>query len=129
MFFYQFSQWQFSNINFFDGFGIGIDLVKIDRFKKTPFEENESFYRKNFSKEEIEYCLKFEEPYKHFAGKFAIKEATIKAIDKKIQLIQIKTYHKESKPKVSIVNEKIDLKVSVSHDGDYAIAIVFSKIN
>ena len=40
-------------MNFFDGFGIGIDLVKIDRFKKTPFEENESFYRKNFSKEEI----------------------------------------------------------------------------
>jgi len=116
-------------MNLFDDFGVGIDLVKIDRFKKIPFEENESFYRKNFSKEEIEYCLKFEEPYKHFAGKFAIKEATIKAIDKKIQLLQIKTYHKESKPKVSIVNEKIDLKVSVSHDGDYAIAIVFSKIN
>ena len=116
-------------MNFFDDFGVGIDLVKIDKFKKILFEENESFYRKNFSKEEIEYCLKFEEPYKHFAGKFAIKEATIKAIDKKIQLIQIKTYHKKSKPKVSIVNEKIDLKVSVSHDGDYAIAIVFSKIN
>ena len=117
-------------MNFFDGFGIGIDLVKIDRFKKTPFEENESFYRKNFSKEEIEYCLKFEEPYKHFAGKFAIKEATIKAINKKVGLLQIKTYHDdESKPKVSIINEKIDFKVSVSHDGDYAIAIVFSKIN
>ena len=116
-------------MNFFDDFGVGIDLVKIDKFKKILFEENESFYRKNFSKEEIEDCLKFEEPYKHFAGKFAIKEATIKAIDKKIQLLQIKTYHKESKPKVSIVNEKIDLKVSVSHDGDYAIAIVFSKIN
>ena len=117
-------------MNFFDGFGIGIDLVKIDRFKKTPFEENESFYRKNFSKEEIEYCLKFEEPYKHFAGKFAIKEATMKAINKKIGLLQIKTYHDdESKPKVSIINEKIDFKVSVSHDGDYAIAIVFSKIN
>ena len=90
-------------MNFFDDFGVGIDLVKIDRFKKIPFEENESFYRKNFSKEEIEYCLKFEEPYKHFAGKFAIKEATIKAIDKKIQLLQIKTYHKESKPKVDFL--------------------------
>ena len=117
-------------MNFFDDFGVGIDLVKIDRFKKIPFEENESFYRKSFSKEEIEYCLKFEEPYKHFAGKFAIKEATMKAINKKIGLLQIKTYHDdESKPKVSIINEKIDFKVSVSHDGDYAIAIVFSKIN
>ena len=116
-------------MNFFDEFDVGIDLVKIDRFKKIPFNENESFYKKNFSKEEIEYCLKFEEPYKHFAGKFAIKEATIKSINKKIELSQIKTYHEESKPKVSIINEEIDFKVSVSHDGDYAIAIVISKIN
>ena len=116
-------------MNFFEGCDVGIDLVKIDRFKKIPFNENESFYKKNFSKEEIEYCLKFEEPYKHFAGKFAIKEATMKSINKKIELLQIKTYHEESKPKVSIINEEIDFKVSVSHDGDYAIAIVFSKIN
>ena len=116
-------------MNFFEGCDVGIDLVKIDRFKKIPFNENESFYKKNFSKEEIEYCLKFEEPYKHFAGKFAIKEATIKSMNKKIELLQIKTYHEKSKPKVSIINEEIDFKVSVSHDGDYAIAIVFSKIN
>ena len=53
----------------------------------------------------------------------------MKSINKKIELSQIKTYHEESKPKVSIINEEIDFKVSVSHDGDYAIAIVFSKIN
>jgi len=116
-------------MNFIDELDVGIDLVKIDRFKKIPFDKNKSFYKKNFSEEEIEYCLRFEEPYKHFAGKFAIKEATIKAINKKIELLEIKTYHDKSKPKVSIINEEIDFKVSVSHDGDYAIAIVFSKIN
>ena len=116
-------------MNFIDELDVGIDLVKIDRFKKIPFDKNKLFYKKNFSEEEIEYCLKFEEPYKHFAGKFAIKEATIKAINKKIELLEIKTYHDKSKPKVSIINEEIDFKVSVSHDGDYAIAIVFSKIN
>jgi len=108
---------------------VGIDLIQINKFKKIPYLQNESFYKKNFSKDEIEYCLKFDDPYKHFAGKFAIKEATMKAINKKIGLLQIKTYHDESKPKVSIINEEIDFKVSVSHDGDYAIAIVFSKIN
>jgi len=116
-------------MNFGDEFDVGIDLVKIDRFKKIPFDKNKSFYKKNFSEEEIEYCLRFEEPYKHFAGKFAIKEATMKAINKKIELLKIKTYHDKSKPKVSIINEEIDFKVSVSHDGNYAIAIVFSKIN
>lgn len=112
-----------------NNFGVGIDIINITKFKKKSFQENERFYRKIFTDEEIDYCLKFKEPYQHFAGKFAIKEATIKAINKKIGLLQIKTYHDESKPKVSIINEEIDFKVSVSHDGDYAIAIVFSKIN
>jgi phosphopantetheinyl transferase (holo-ACP synthase) len=31
-------------MNFFDGLDVGIDLVKIDRFKKIPFDENKSFY-------------------------------------------------------------------------------------
>ena len=39
--------------------------------------------KKNFSDNEIKYCLKFNEPYKHFAGKFAIKEATMKSIEEK----------------------------------------------
>ena len=108
---------------------VGVDIVEIKRFKNKIFSENISFYKKIFLQSEIDYCNKFKSPYEHFAGKFAIKEATMKSINKKIELSQIKTYHEESKPKVSIINEEIDFKVSVSHDGDYAIAIVFSKIN
>ena len=63
-----------------DGIRVGIDLVEIKRFTNISFQENKSFYEKNFSKDEIEYCLKFNEPYKHFAGKFALKEATKKSI-------------------------------------------------
>ena len=103
---------------------VGIDLIQIDRFKKIPYLQNESFYKKNFSKDEIEYCLKFDDPYKHFAGKFAIKEATIKSIEKKIELSNIITFHKNDRPCVKILTENFSFKVSVSHDGDYAIAIV-----
>jgi len=106
---------------------VGIDLVEISRFKKIPFNENESFYRKNFSKDEIEYCLKFSEPYKHFAGKFAIKEATKKSINKKLELSKIRTYHVESKPSVEILDKELEFKVSVSHEKNYAIAIVINK--
>ena len=112
-----------------ENFGIGTDLVYIKKFEKMSFSIKPSFYKKIFLPSEIEYCLKFKNSAEHFAGKFAIKEATMKSINKKIELSQIKTYHEESKPKVSIINEEIDFKVSVSHDGDYAIAIVFSKIN
>ena len=67
-----------------NNFGVGIDIINITKFKKKSFQENERFYRKIFTDEEIDYCLKFKEPYQHFAGKFAIKEATIKAITRKI---------------------------------------------
>ena len=103
---------------------VGIDLIQIDRFKKIPYSKNESFYKKNFSNEEIKYCLKFSEPYKHFAGKFAIKEATIKSIEKKIRLVDIITFYENEKPSVKISAEDFNFKVSVSHDGDYVVAIV-----
>ena len=106
---------------------VGIDLVEINRFKKISFNENKSFYRKNFSKDEIEYCLKFSEPYKHFAGKFAIKEATKKSINKKLELSKIMTYHMKSKPSVRILDEELEFNVSVSHEKKYAIAIVINK--
>ena len=105
---------------------VGIDLVQTSKFKKIPYDENKSFYEKNFSVNEIKYCLKFNEPYKHFAGKFAIKEATMKSIEEKIRLLDIITYYENEKPNVKISSEGFNFKVSMSHDGDYAIAIVIS---
>ena len=110
-----------------DGIKVGIDLVEIKRFRDMSFQENESFYKKNFSKNEIEYCLKFNEPYKHFAGRFALKEATKKALKIKLKMTEIITNHIESKPIVTIPSEEYHLEASISHDGDYAIAILISK--
>jgi len=114
-------------MNLLEDIDVGIDLVKIDRFKKIIFEENKSFYKKIFSENEIRYCLKFNEPYKHFAGMFAIKEATIKSINKKIDLSEIEIFHEKLKPKIKIFKKEINFKISIAHDGDYAIAIVISK--
>ncbi len=110
----------------FKNSGIGIDLVEIKRFKQLPFLENQSFYNKNFSEGEINYCMKFNEPYKHFAAKFALKEALIKSIDKKIHLSQIETSHLDSKPIVKIVknDETYRFLASVSHENEFAIAVV-----
>ena len=86
-----------------------------------------NFYRKNFSNNEIDYCLKFNEPYQHFAGKFAIKEATKKALEIKLEMSQIRTEYQKSKPIISIPSKNYDFDVSVSHDGNYAVAIVIAK--
>ena len=113
-----------------DKIGIGIDLTKIEKFEEMPFKENSDFYKNMFTESEIEYCLKFSNPYEHFAGKFSIKEAVIKAIGKKIPLISIITDHKNSQPIVKV--EKFSeyfFKVSLSHEEDYAIAVVISEKN
>lgn len=110
--------------------GIGIDLAKIEKFENLPFENNFNFYKNIFGQDEINYCLKFNNPYEHFAGKFAIKEAVIKAIGKKIPLISIITDHKNSQPTVKV--DKLSeyfFKVSLSHEGNYAVAVVISETN
>ena len=110
---------------------IGIDLVEIDRFRKKNFSENQSFYEKIFTKSEISYCKKFIDPYPHFAGKFALKEAAQKSINENFIFNKIETYHINSKPKIKIVNQgkKYEFFASISHENKYAIAIAISKQN
>ena len=114
-------------IETFEDKQIGIDIVDVERFRKKNFLENESFYKKIFTNLEIAYCRKFSDPYPHFAGKFALKEATKKALQIKLKMTEIITSHIESKPIVTIPSKEYHLEASISHDGDYAIAILISK--
>ena len=109
-------------------FGIGIDIVSIQKFKKKPFKTNESFYKLIFSKDEIRYCLKFKNPYERFASKFALKEALIKSIDRKIGFSEIETSNLKSKHIIRIkkLGEKYNFIASLSHENDFAIAVVIS---
>ena len=70
-------------------FDVGIDIVQISRFKQLPYTENKKFYHNIFKKSEICYCTKYKDPYPHFAGRFAIKEAVIKSIKNKIKMTDI----------------------------------------
>ena len=110
---------------------IGIDIVDVERFRKKNFIENESFYKKIFTDVEIIYCRRFSDPYPHFAGKFALKEAVQKSIQENVVLKKIETYHINSKPEIKIKNQekKYDFITSISHEKKYAIAIAVSKIN
>ena len=107
--------------------GIGIDIIDVKRFEKMKYEENKKFYSKIFSDEEIQYCLKFKNPYERFAGKFALKEATIKAVNHRISMPEIETNHINSKPIVTIKNNNdIEFKVSLTHDLKIAVGVVIS---
>ena len=109
--------------------GIGIDIIEVSRFRKKKYEENKNFYKKIFVKSEINYCLKFKNSAERFAGKFALKEALIKSIDKKIRFSEIETSHLKSKPIVRIKKsqEKYNFIASLSHENDFAVAVVISE--
>ena len=102
----------------------GIDIVEVKRFRDIPFEEEENFYKKNFDSNEIEYCLKFKDPYSHFAGKFAVKEAFQKASRKSVPMIEIHTNHGDlGEPKLTCKKIKCEkIEISISHEKNYAVA-------
>ena len=57
----------------------GVDIVDIRKFKDITLR-NEQFIPDIFTQREQEYCLSRKDPYVHFAGRFAAKEACMKAL-------------------------------------------------
>ena len=117
------------NNKIFDVLNVGIDIVNISKFKNKIYSKNPTFYEKIFLQSEIDYCNKFKSSYEHFAGKFAIKEAVIKSINEKILLKDIEIFYKKSKPQIKLkkFQSKYSFKVSISHEKDYAIAVVIAQ--
>ena len=110
--------------------GIGIDVVQIKRFQDIPYSSNHKFYKKIFLPSEIKYCLKFKDASKHFAGKFAIKEAVKKSICDNIDFLHIQTSHLHFKPEVKLIGniaKKYNFMISLSHEQEVAVGIVISE--
>ncbi len=111
-------------------FGLGIDIVDVNNFTKISFKSKPNFYKKIFNPSEIKYCLRYKNPYEHFAGKFAVKEAVKKAINEKISMLDIITSKSKSKPIVQLKNKKLNkyrFLASISHEKNFAIGVVFSE--
>ncbi len=60
-------------------YGIGIDLIEVERVKKS-IEKISGFKEKIFTSKEISYCESKSRKFEHFAARFAAKEAYFKAI-------------------------------------------------
>ena len=60
-------------------FGIGIDVVEVERIEKSIAEFGERFVERVFTQEERAYCESQKRPAIHYAARFAAKEAVAKA--------------------------------------------------
>jgi holo-[acyl-carrier protein] synthase len=60
--------------------GLGLDATDIDRIRDTITRWGERFTHRIFTEAEVAYCMRRRAPAIHFAGRFAAKEAAMKAL-------------------------------------------------
>ncbi len=60
--------------------GLGLDATDIERIAATIERYGDRFLSRIFTPEEIAYCTRRHDPAIHFAGRFAAKEAAMKAL-------------------------------------------------
>ncbi len=114
---------------------IGTDIVDVERIKSSIDNYPTKFVNRVFCLEEQEYCNSKSIPGIHYSGRFAAKEAIIKAIKSSgfgqaFSLSDIKIInHLDGSPYVKLnFDFKGDIKVSISHTQTYALAFAILKI-
>lgn len=117
--------------------GMGIDLVETDRLEKMLERWGDHFKQKVFRDEERSYCDGKAEPWRHYAGRFAVKEAVSKAFGTGIGEhidwldIEVRRNHETGAPSVRLSDKAQalaehrgirEIMVSISHTRHYAVA-------
>ena len=118
--------------------GIGIDVVDVKRIEKIAAKLDEKFLNRVFTKEEIKYCLSKKNKFQHFAGRFASKEAFLKAIGiglfRGYQLKDIEIRNEKSGKPFIVKNDKIkkvldklnaeNIYISITHIKEVSVSTV-----
>jgi holo-[acyl-carrier protein] synthase len=117
-------------------YGIGIDVVEVDRIEDAIARQGELFLKKLFTENERKYCDQQKRPGLHYAARFAAKEAVSKAlgtgIGGKAGWLDMEVVRGESgAPTVKLHGQALDflkaegiaeVQVSLTHARDYAAA-------
>jgi holo-[acyl-carrier protein] synthase len=60
--------------------GMGVDIAEIDRIEAAIKRNGRRFIERLFTPLEIEYCERHRNRFERYAGRFAVKEAAMKAL-------------------------------------------------
>jgi holo-[acyl-carrier protein] synthase len=60
--------------------GIGIDMEEVERVRGAIERQGERFLKRIYTDKERAYCEQFKDKYERYAGRFAAKEAAMKAL-------------------------------------------------
>lgn len=119
-----------------DVLGIGTDIIECPRIGKMIETHGESFLRRVYTDREIRYCQARKHAIEHFAGRWAAKEAIMKALgtgrSRGVAWTQVEIRNDDrGRPTVmvcgaarEVARERgvADLLISISHCRTYATA-------
>lgn len=116
-------------------YGVGIDIIEIDRIRKVISKFEDKFLNKTFTEIERSYCEKYADPIPRYAARFSAKEAFVKAFGSGFTSeltfldIEINNDHAgkpflKLSPNIEHHLEKNDINLSMSHCKNYATAVV-----
>jgi holo-[acyl-carrier protein] synthase len=60
--------------------GMGIDMEQVERVRGAIERQGERFLKRVYTEHERAYCDQFRDKYERYAGRFAAKEAAMKAL-------------------------------------------------
>ena len=115
----------------------GVDIIEIPRIKETLDRYGERFLKRVFTPDEIAYC-RGRAP--NLAGRFAAKEATMKALGtgvrgvswKDIEVIRAESgapsvkLHGRAKARAERL-QVVEISLSISHSREFAVAFVVAQ--
>ena len=102
---------------------IGVDLVKISRFKNI-----DKLSKKILSNKKLFELEKSTNKMQYLASRFALKEAFLKSIKKGILEIELKEINviKEESGAIHILYDNKEYPCSLSHEDEYCIGVVLN---
>ncbi len=117
-------------------YGIGTDIIEVDRIRKF-ISKGDAFKQRVWTQGEIEYCDSLKDPAPCYAARFSAKEAFVKALGtgfiKGIGFSDIEVYHDDlNKPHIRLQGKAKEfadkagitkIHLSISHVKDWANAV------
>jgi holo-[acyl-carrier protein] synthase len=118
--------------------GMGIDVAEVKRIAAVIESQKERFLQRVYTPDEVAYCQQFKNRYERFAGRFAAKEAAMKALgtgwSRGVRWVDLEVVrHPSGRPTLTLKGEakKIadalgvkSIAISITHTSEQAIAQV-----
>jgi holo-[acyl-carrier protein] synthase len=118
--------------------GMGIDVAEVPRIRAAIEGQGERFLRRVYTEDEVAYCEQFKNKYERYAGRFAVKEAAMKALgtgwSRGVRWVDVEVVRQRgARPTLALKGEakKIadgmgvkNIAVSITHTAEQAMAQV-----